>query len=116
MEGQAGGDVQQAVAQALGFGLGELAGEQQPLGLDDQVMRKAHDRQPHLVVGEGPERQVAQAGFLVVADLVLDASAAAVITLELSDRAGLVGEDRLEAMPVVVGERQLRAGVRARAG
>ena len=62
---------------------------------------------------EGAERQVAHAGVFVVADVVLDASAAAVVTLKLGDRAGLVGEDRLEAMTVVVGEGQLRAGVRA---
>jgi hypothetical protein len=32
--------------------------------------------------------------------VILDVSAAAVIALELGDRAGLVCEDRLEAMPV----------------
>lgn len=33
--------------------------------------------------------------------------------LQFGDLAGLVGEDCLEAMPVDVGEVQLRAGVRA---
>src|SRR5207248_8327971 len=47
-----------------------------------------------------------------VADAVLDASALAVATLEHGDvLVGLVGEDRLEAVAVVVGEAQLRAGV-----
>jgi hypothetical protein len=47
--------------------------------------------------------------------VVLHARAAAVIAFDDSDVVlGLVGEDRLEAMPVVVGERQLCAGVRAR--
>ena len=64
---------------------GELAGEQQSLGPRDQVVREPHDLQPDLVVLEGPERQVAQPGVLVVADVVLDAGAAAVIALELSD-------------------------------
>ena len=79
----------------------------------DEVVREAHDLQPDLVVSEVAEREVAQAGVFVVADVVLDARAGAVVTLELGDRAGLVGEDGLEAVPVVVGERQLRAGVRA---
>ena len=76
-------------------------------------MGEVHDLEPHLVVFEVAEREVAQAGVFVVADVVLDASAAAVVALEFGDRAGLVGEDRLEAVPVVVGEGQLRAGVRA---
>ena len=37
----------------------------------------------------------------------------AVATLELGGLPGLVGQDRLEAVPVVVGEGELRAGVRA---
>jgi len=110
VEREASCDVQEPVAQAFGFGLGELAGEQQPLGPGDQVVREAPDLEPHLVVFEGPEREVPQAGVFVVADVVLDAGAPAVITLELGDRAGLVGEDRLEAITVVVGEGELRAG------
>jgi len=113
VEREASGDVQEAVAQAFGFGLGEFVGQQQLLGPNDQVVREAHDLEPHLVVFKGAERQVAQPGFFVVADVVLDARAAAVITLKAGDIAGLVCEDRLEAMPVVVGERELRAGVRA---
>jgi hypothetical protein len=73
-------------------------------------MGEAHDLKPHLVVGEVAEREVAHAGVFVVADVVLDPAAAAVIAFQDSDRAGLVGEDCLEAMPVVIGERQLRAG------
>ena len=76
-------------------------------------MGEAHDLKPHLVVFEVAEREVAQPGVFVVADVVLDACAAAVVALEFGDRAGLVGEDRLEAVSVVVGEGQLRAGVRA---
>ena len=83
------------------------------MGPGDQIVREADDQQPHLVVVKVAERQVAQASVLVVADVVLDAGAGAVIALELGDRAGLVGEDRLEAMPVVIGKGELRAGMRA---
>jgi hypothetical protein len=43
VEGEASGDVQQSVAQALGFAARELAGQQQPLGPGDQVVREADD-------------------------------------------------------------------------
>jgi hypothetical protein len=51
---------------------------------------------------------------LVVADLILDPGAGAMVALDDGDRAGLVGEDRLEAMPVVVGEGVALRGARAR--
>jgi len=73
----------------------------------------ADELQPDAVVLEVAERQVAYADVFVVADVVLDPCATAVITLDVSDRAALVGEDRLEAMPVGIGEGQLRAGMRA---
>jgi len=51
-------------------------------------------------------------GVFVVADTVLDPGALAVAAFEHGDvLVGLVGEDRLEAESVVVGERELRAGV-----
>jgi len=53
---------------------------------------------------------VAQPGVLVVADVVFDAGASAVAALDGRDLlVGLVGEDRLEAVPVDVGEAQLGA-------
>ena len=114
VEGEAGGDVQQAVAQAFGFGFGELAGRAAVVGSRRSGRaRAARSASQTWLWAKVAEREVAQAGVFVVADVVLDAGAAAVVTLELGDRAGLVGEDRLEAVPVVVGERQLRAGVRA---
>ncbi len=73
-----------------------------------------HEGQPDAVVFEIAEGHVPQPGVFVVADVVLDAGAGAVTTLK--DRylaAGLVGEDRLEAVPVDIGEGQLRPGVRA---
>ena len=67
-----------------------------------------------LVVFEVAKREVRKAGLLVVADVVLDACAGAVAALQQRDvRVGLVGQDRLEAVAVMVGERQLRAGMRA---
>jgi hypothetical protein len=36
-----------------------------------------------------------------------------VLALDVGDLTGLVGEDRLEAMPVMVGEGELRAGMRS---
>ena len=59
------------------------------------------------------EWEVLQAGLLGGADAVLGVGAAAVEALELDRVAGEVGERGLEAVPVDVGERQLRAGVRA---
>ena len=48
-----------------------------------------------------------------VSDVILDVRAGAVAALELGGLAGLVGEDRLEAVTVVVSEGELRAGVGA---
>ena len=112
-ERESGGDVQQSVAQPFRLGFGELAVEHECLGPDDQVVREHHDLQPHLVDRERLERELRQAGVLVVADAVLDPGALAVTALEDGDvGVGLVGQDRLEAVPVVIGERQLRAGMR----
>jgi hypothetical protein len=107
-------DVQEPVAQPLGLCLGELPVEHERLGPDEQVVREHHDLQPHLVEREVLERELGQAGVLGVADPVLDPGALAMPALDLGDvLVGLVGEDRLEAVAVVVGERQLRAGVGA---
>ena len=114
MKGEAGGDVQQPVAQALGLAARELAGQQQALGPDEQVVRDADEHQPDAVVLEVAERHVAQAGVLVVADVRFGVRALALAALEdLDVGVGLVGQDGLEAMAVMVGEGQLRAGMRA---
>jgi hypothetical protein len=56
--------------------------------------------QPDAVVLEVSEGQGPQPGVLVVADVILDLCAGTVATLEDRDvGVGLVGEDRLEAMP-----------------
>ena len=93
------GDVQQPVAQALGFGFGQLAVEDERLGPDDQVVGEHHDLKPDFVEREFPERELGEAGVLVVADAVLDVCALAVAALDDGDvLVGLVGEDRLEAV------------------
>jgi len=43
VEGEATGDVQEAVAKAFWFAAGELAGEQQALCPGDQVVREEDD-------------------------------------------------------------------------
>jgi hypothetical protein len=71
-----------------------------------------HDLEPHLVERERLERELREARVLVVADAVLDAGVLAVAALHDRDLGvGLVDQDRLEAVAVVVCERQLRAGV-----
>jgi hypothetical protein len=45
--------VQQPVAQALGLAARELAGQQQPLGPDEQVVRDPDEHQPDAVVLKG---------------------------------------------------------------
>jgi len=72
-----------------------------------------HELKPDAVVLEIAERQVAQPPVLVVADVALDACATAVVAHDRGQRPGPVGEDRLEAMLVMVGEGELRAGMRA---
>ena len=63
---------------------------------------------------EVAEGQVPEAGVFVVADVVFATGALAMAQLERLDvGVGLVGQDGLEAVAVVIGEGQLRAGMRA---
>ena len=125
VKGEASGDVQQPVAQALGLAAGELAGQREALGRGEQVVGDQDEREPDAVVLEVSERQVAQAGVFVIADVVFATGALAVTALKDLDvgiglsaspcrrRSRLVCQDGLEAVAVVVGERQLGAGMRA---
>jgi len=70
--GEAAGDVQQPVAQALGFADAVFAVEEQLLGPDGQIVRDQRGFQPRLVGRERGEREVAQAGALEGADAVFD--------------------------------------------
>ena len=77
-------------------------------------MGAEHEFEPHLVEVEVAEGQVLEAGVFVVADVVLDAGALAVAALEQGDvRLVLVGQQDLEAVAVVVGDRQLGTRVGA---
>src|SRR5437870_3740612 len=64
--------MEESVAQALGLGVGEFAGQQQPLGPGDQVVSETDELEPDTVVLEVAKRQVPEAGVLVVADVVFD--------------------------------------------
>lgn len=76
-------------------------------------MREGDDLQPHLVHRIVLEWELAQAGVFVVADAVLDMRVLTVAALQHRDvLVALVGQDRLEALAINVGEGQLRAGVR----
>ena len=79
------GDVQEPVTQALGLGFGELSVEHERLGPDEQLVREHHDLQPHFVERERLERELRQAGVLVVADAVLDPGALTVTSLQHGD-------------------------------
>ena len=70
--GEAAGDVQQPVAQALGFADAVLAVEEQLLGPDGQIVRAKRGFQPRLVGRKRREREVAQTGALEGADAVFD--------------------------------------------
>jgi hypothetical protein len=88
---QARGDVQDAVAQALRLAAGEYTIEQQTLCPGEEVVRDADEHQLDAVVLEVAERQVPEAGVLVVADLRFGGRALALAALEdLNVGAGLV--------------------------
>lgn len=100
------------MAKPLGPRASELAAEQQPLRPRHQVVGDEDELEPDLVHREVTEGELRQAGVLAVGDLVLGPGASAVATLQGGEvGAPLVGEDRLEAVAVVVGEGELGAGV-----
>ena len=84
-EREPGGDVQEPVADSLRLGRRQFAVERERLGPDDQVVREQHDLQPHLVELKFLERELGQAGVLVVADAVLDVGVLAVAALNDRD-------------------------------
>ena len=111
--GELPGDVEDPVAQSLGFAEPVLALEREQLRPDHDVVRGKCELEPRRVGLEGVERQVARAGCLERLDPVLDLGVLAVGHFELGDvLVVLVGDEALEAMPVQVGERKLGAGVR----
>ena len=110
--GEAGGDVQQAVAEAFRLAAAKLTVQQQGLCPGDRVLADQDQLQPCLVGGEVAEGEVAQPGVFGRSDAVFDAGAVAVAQLEGGDVCvWLVGDEDLEAVAVVVGEGELGAGV-----
>ena len=104
--------MQQPVAKGLGLADGQFAIERQELGPGDEVLGDERELQPDGVEIEIAEGEVLQAGLLGGADAVLGAGAGAVQALKLNRVAFEVGQVGQEAVAVVVGEGQLRAGAR----
>jgi hypothetical protein len=106
--------VQDAVAHTLGLGEPVLTVEGQKLCPDHDVVGCQRELEPRGVSGKRVKRQVRRAAGLERLDAVLDLGVLAVKDLQGGDvRVLLVGDEALEAMPIEVGEAQLRAGVRA---
>ena len=77
-----GGHVQQAVAQRLGFGHGQLAVQQQGLRPAGEVLGGQDQLQPDSVAAQQVEREVAQPGGCGGADAVLHPGALAMPQLQ----------------------------------
>ena len=69
----AGGDVEESVADGLGCGASELPGAADLLGPGEQVVGGEAELHPHVVVDDVVEREVGEAGCFGVADHVLGA-------------------------------------------
>src|SRR5207248_3653906 len=78
---QAPGHVQDHEPQAPGLGRGELALEAQALGPGEEILGDGHHLNPHGVVRELVEGEVAQPGVLGAEDAVFDPGMAAVSVL-----------------------------------
>jgi hypothetical protein len=107
-----GGDVQQAVAQRRGLGLGEVVVDRVGLGPGDRVHRGQDKLNPCRVDSELRRGQPLEAQVLGIADAVLNPSMWAVTGLQVRELSGFgVGVKGLKAPPVVVGEAELASGV-----
>lgn len=113
--GDAGGDVQDPVAQPFGFGGGQLAVKQQHLGPGEQVAGGQGEFQPGGVDREDPGREAAEAGVLAAANAVLHVGVAAVADLKILDGSrpdrGVGGDDLMAQALNGVEQVQLRTGV-----
>src|SRR3954465_12086467 len=92
VEGEPAGEVQEPVAQGLGFADGERAVEAQQLGPGGEVLGDQGQLEPDLVVVEVAERQVLKPGLLSGADAVFGVGAGAVQALDLDGVAVRVGQ------------------------
>ncbi len=110
--GEPGGDVQQPVAQRRRLAAGQFAVQAEHLGPGEQVGRGQAQFEPDLVLVIAATRQVAQPCCFPAADAVLDAGVGAVPYFQVGQLPVRgVGEEGGEAVPVDVGEAQLRTGV-----
>ncbi len=115
--GELGGGVQDAVAEGgdLTAGQGGGVGEADELGPADQAGGGEHGFQPGAVFRPSAAGEVAQAGLLAFADAVFNPGVLAVAQLQPGrlpgNHAGSgVGEECGDAVPVHVGEGELRPG------
>ena len=110
--GELSGDVQDSVTQPLGLGDPMFAVEGELLGPDDQIVGVERELEPRGVRLERVEREVRDAGCFQVLDADFDLGVLTVVLFQRGEIvAGLVGDEALEAVPVEIGERQLRAGM-----
>ena len=99
--GEAGGDVEEPVAQRFGFGSGEVTVEADELGPSEQARREHRDGGPGFVADVVLERQVRHAGRFPAANPVLDTGMTPVSCFELDDVTVGVGDERGVTPPVV---------------
>ena len=107
---------QRSVAQALGLGVGELAGQAAVVG-SSRSGREARRTSSSQTALRANSRKGSFARPVSLSSRMWSSTCVRGQVATLDERrvagVGLIGEDRLEAVPVVVGEGQLRAGVRA---
>ena len=110
--GEAGGDVEEAVAQRFGFCFGEVTVEADELCSGEQARGEHRDGGPGFVADVVLEWQVGHAGCFPAAHPVLDSGMATMAGFELDDIAVGVGDERGVTPPVVgVEDRELSAGM-----
>ena len=109
---EAGGDVEEPVAQGLGFGFGQVAVEAEVLGPGQQAAGQQGDGAPGLVAGEVLEGEVGESAVLPVPDPVFDSGVASVAEFQGSEiGAGGVGDETGVPPPVLgVEQGELGAG------
>jgi len=91
----AGGDVEESVADGLGCGASELSGAANRLGPGEQAVGTEAELHPDVVVDDVVEGRVREPGRFGVADDVLGACASTLAELERGDVvAGGVGDER----------------------
>lgn len=80
--GEAGGDVQQSVAELLRLGSGEFAVQEQEAGPGQEIGRREAEFEPGRVDGEVPGGEAAEACGLAALDVVLDGGVSAMTDLQ----------------------------------